>query len=83
MDEYQHTVLTRGRYRLMALTHETQYDPAGVIGYTVVTDSGARLTPDLSMDDARVWMDALVEAENGGRAIAAPDAADLRAGKRR
>ncbi|MEE7546862.1 hypothetical protein HF319_07350, partial [Xanthomonas sp. Kuri4-1] len=53
--------MTRGRYRLMALTHEAQYDPAGVIGYTVVTDSGARLTPDLSMDDARVWMDALVE----------------------
>ncbi|CAD1793318.1 hypothetical protein XSP_002595 [Xanthomonas euroxanthea] len=67
MDEYQHTVLTRGGYRVVAITREDTYAPDAVVAYAVVTDAGTRLTPDLSLDQARVWIDSLVESERGGR----------------
>ncbi|WP_349791680.1 hypothetical protein ABQY74_012645 [Xanthomonas sp. WHRI 7064] len=67
MDEYQHTVLTRGGYRVVAITREDTYAPDAVVAYAVVTDAGTRITPDLSLDQARVWIDSLVESESGGR----------------
>ncbi len=67
MLEYQHTVLVRGQYRLVALTHGEVYDPGEVFGYAVVTASGAKLTADLSLDDARTWIDALESDATGGR----------------
>lgn len=47
MDEYQHTVLTRG-YRVVAITREEVYAPDAVVAYAVVTEAGTRITPDLS-----------------------------------
>ncbi|MCE4371964.1 hypothetical protein [Xanthomonas hortorum] len=67
MDEYQHTVLTRGGYRVVAITREEIYAPETVVAYAVVTDAGTRITPDLSLDQAKVWIDSLVESESGGR----------------
>ncbi|MEA9580023.1 hypothetical protein VC218_14275 [Xanthomonas nasturtii] len=67
MDEYQHTVLTRGRYRIVAITRDDVYAPDAVVAYSVVTDAGTRITPDLSLDQANVWIDSLVESESGGR----------------
>ena len=67
MDEYQHTVLTRGGYRVVAITREEVYAAVSVVAYAVVTDAGTRLTPDLSLDQAKVWIDSLVESEGGGR----------------
>ncbi|EWC52140.1 hypothetical protein XAR_1438 [Xanthomonas citri pv. glycines str. 8ra] len=32
-----------------------------------MTDAGTRITPDLSLDQAKVWIDSLVESESGGR----------------
>ncbi|KGE51602.1 hypothetical protein WCN79_13605 [Xanthomonas axonopodis pv. vasculorum] len=66
MDEYQHTVLTRGRYRVVAMTRDEVYAPDAVVACAVVTDAGTRLTPDLSLDQAKVWIDSLVESESGG-----------------
>ncbi|WP_407469417.1 hypothetical protein ABFU38_08280 [Xanthomonas campestris pv. raphani] len=67
MDEYQHTVLTRGGYRVVAITREEVYAADSVVAYAVVADAGTRLTPDLSLDQAKVWIDSLVESEGGGR----------------
>ncbi|MCC4587449.1 hypothetical protein LL962_10110 [Xanthomonas sp. NCPPB 1067] len=67
MDEYQHTVLSRGGYRVVAITRDEVYAPDAVVAYAVVTDAGTRITPDLSLDQARLWVDSLVESESGGR----------------
>ncbi|OAX56956.1 hypothetical protein [Xanthomonas graminis] len=67
MMEYHHTIQVKGRYQLVALTREPEYSPANVVGYTVTTEGGARLNShDLSWDEARVWMDSLVEQDGGG-----------------
>ncbi|ENZ94816.1 hypothetical protein VB151_16595 [Xanthomonas fragariae] len=58
MDEYQHTVLTRVGCKV--------YAPDAVVAHAVVTDAGARITPDLSSNQAKVWIDSLVESESGG-----------------
>lgn len=65
MLEYQHVILTKGQYNLVALTHSEVYAPGEVVGYAVVTASGARLTEDLSLDDARTWLESF-GAESGG-----------------
>ncbi|MFO3704369.1 hypothetical protein ACI6Q5_05145 [Xanthomonas codiaei] len=69
MDEFQHTVLSRGKYRVVAITREEVYSADNVVAYAVVTDAGARLTPDLSLDQAKMWIDSLVESESGGRKL--------------
>jgi len=39
---------------------------ANVVGYTITTDGGARLDPrDMSWDEARIWLDNLVEQDGG------------------
>ncbi|MCC8538542.1 hypothetical protein ACDH70_21215 [Xanthomonas axonopodis pv. poinsettiicola] len=67
MDEYQHTVLARGGYRVVAISREGVYTPDAVLGYAVVTDAGTRLTPDLSYDQAAIWINSLVESEGDAR----------------
>ncbi|KFA25814.1 hypothetical protein FQK02_08970 [Xanthomonas vasicola] len=67
MDEYQHTVLTRGGYRVVAITRDEVYAPDAIVAYAVVTNAGTRITPDLSLDQAKVWIDSLLESESGGR----------------
>lgn len=65
MDEYQHTVLTRGGYRVVAITRDEVYAPDAVVAYAVVTDAGTRITPDLSLDQATVWIDSLERRAQG------------------
>lgn len=63
MVEYQHAQLIRGRYQLVALTHSPEYSPADVFGYAVATSEGARLTEDLSLEQARSRLQALLEQD--------------------
>ncbi|MCC4604225.1 hypothetical protein HG421_10775 [Xanthomonas campestris pv. badrii] len=67
MDEYQHTVLARGGYRVVAISPERVYMADAVLGYAVVTDAGTRLTPDLSYDQASLWINSLVESDRDAR----------------
>ena len=64
MTEYSHPILVRGRYQIVALTDEAQFDPAEVTGYAVLSPSGGRLRHELSLEDARLWADRLIEEEN-------------------
>lgn len=64
MTEYAHPILIKGNYQVVALTQDEQYDPGDVTSYAVHTMAGARLRKDLSLEDARIWMDRLIEEEN-------------------
>lgn len=82
MTEYSHTLLVRGRYQIVALTDEAQFDPAEVTGYAVLSPSGERLRHEPSLEEARLWADRLIEEEAPQRSDPAPPAS-ARAVKRR
>lgn len=71
MTEYTHPVLIKGNYQVVAVTQDEQYDPDEITSYAVLTMAGARLRQDMSLEDARIWMDKLME-EEGLRRVAAP-----------
>ncbi len=72
MTEYSHPILSRGRYRLVALTPEAEYDLAKVTGYAVLSPAGARLRCEPNLEDARLWVDRLIEQESMQRVAPAP-----------
>jgi hypothetical protein len=83
MTEYSHSILIRGRYQIVAYTDEAQFDPAEVTGYAVLSPSGEKLRHELTLEDARLWTDRLIEEESVPRTDPAPPASPARAVKRR
>lgn len=63
MTEYSHTILVRDRYQIVALSLEQEFDSALVTGYAVVSPAGARIRYEVTLEDARLWVDRLVEEE--------------------
>jgi hypothetical protein len=76
--EYTHPILIKGNYQVVAMTQDEQYDPGEVTSYAVQTMTGARLRKDLSLEDARIWIDRLIEEENLQRAEAPVRAKPMR-----
>ncbi len=64
MTEYTHQVFIKGNYKIVAVTQDEQYDPGEITSYAVLTLAGARLRQDMSLEDARIWMDLRIEQEN-------------------
>lgn len=83
MTEYSHTMLVRGRYQIVALTDEAQFDPADVTGYAVLSPSGEKLRHEPSLEEARLWADRLIEEEAPQRSEPAAPPASTRTVKRR
>lgn len=85
MIEYQHPVLQKGRYQVVALTSGPEYDASAVTGYALVTGSGARIWQDLSFEEARLRLDAVAEQDALGPFDAAqqdvPDVSSRRSKK--
>lgn len=67
MTEYSHTLLVRGRYQIVALSDEAQFDPAEITGYAVLSSTGAKLRHESSLEDARDWADRQIEQESTQR----------------
>ena len=63
MQEYTHQLELRGRFRLVAVTHEPVYAPGDVVGHAVVADDGDRLTDLISLAEARQRLLQLVREE--------------------
>ena len=61
--ERMHPVLINGQYQVVALTAGQEYEPEDIVAYAVTTISGARLHYALTLDDAKSWMDRLLEEE--------------------
>lgn len=63
MQEFRHVLETRGRYQLLAVSHEPVYAPGDVVGHAVVADDGDRLTDLISLAEARQRLLQLVREE--------------------
>ena len=57
-------ILVKGRYRIVALTPSGEDDLDLIPGYAVLTSAGTKLRHELTLDDAKTWMDALIEKED-------------------
>ncbi|MEO6173331.1 MAG: hypothetical protein ABIP02_09465 [Arenimonas sp.] len=64
MLEFSHPLFIKGHYRVVALTEEQQYDENKIMAYAVLNASGAKLRHELSLDEAKAWMEKLVEEDN-------------------
>ena len=65
--EYSHPILVRGRYQIVALSHEAEYDPTEVVCYAVLSPTGQRLHHEPGLEEARLWADRLMEEEDAQR----------------
>ena len=63
MMEYSHSLLVRGRYQIVALTDQAQFNPAEITGYAVLSPGGERLRYEPSFDSACLWAERLIEDE--------------------
>jgi hypothetical protein len=64
MLEYSHPIFIKGRYRVVALSQSEQYDEDSITAYAVLNSSGAKLRHELSLIDAKEWMEKLVEEDS-------------------
>jgi hypothetical protein len=72
--EHGHPILVNGNYQVVALTSEEAFDADRVLAYGVWTLSGARIRRELSLDDAKAWMERLIMEEQG---VVAPDSSPV------
>ncbi|MDR1076441.1 MAG: hypothetical protein LBL59_09145 [Xanthomonadaceae bacterium] len=63
MQHYEHPILIRGHYQIVALSDDATYKPDNVVGYAIVSSSGVRLRHELRLEDAKMWMEKLIEEE--------------------
>jgi len=63
MTEYCHPVQCRDRYQIVALSPEPDFDPADVTGYAVLSPTGAKLRHEVTLEQARLWVDGLLQEE--------------------
>jgi len=64
MYEYSHPVFIKGRYRVVALTENQEFNEDQIMAYAVLNSSGAKLRHELSLVDAKEWMEKLIEEDN-------------------
>lgn len=97
MQEYRHLILRQGTRELVALTGAEEFNTADVYAYAVVSSSGVKLRQELTLDDARSWMERWAEEEREnatgspvgigdveiGNVAAPPQSPTLRLGRKR
>lgn len=64
MLEYSHPIFIKGRYRVVALSENPEYNEDNIIAYAVLNSTGAKIRHELSLIDAKEWMEKLVEEDN-------------------
>lgn len=65
MSEYQHHVLTRGHYHIVALTRDQEFESDEIYAYAVMSSSGVKLRQELTLSDARNWIDDRIVQDQG------------------
>jgi len=74
MLEYSHPIFIKGRYRVVALTENQEFNEDQIMAYAVLNSSGAKIRHELSLVDAKEWMERLVEEDKPDVSIASPQA---------
>ena len=56
MRDFEHPILSQGRYRLLALTEQPQDACEAITGYAIATLGGDRLRVEATLSQARAWL---------------------------
>ncbi|MEO8003203.1 MAG: hypothetical protein ABI644_15145 [Arenimonas sp.] len=72
MLEYSHPIFIKGRYRVVALTENQEFNEDQIMAYAVLNSSGAKIRHELSLVDAKEWMEKLVEEDAPDVSVATP-----------
>ncbi|MFL6591337.1 MAG: hypothetical protein ACJ8GK_01350 [Luteimonas sp.] len=56
MPEFEHPLLSQGRYRLLALTPQRHDGNAAITGYAIASLGGDRLHVAPTLSQARAWL---------------------------
>lgn len=72
MNDYSDPILIRGRYQVVALIPHRGDEPGNILRYVVLTSGGAAVRHEVSLDDARIWMETLHEEEILRRPVVPP-----------
>lgn len=92
MNEYRHHIQTKGRFQIVALTDDAQYDPNDIYAYAVMSSAGVKLRQELTLSDAQNWLDDWIVSELVSSHGTSPDmmgasrpaeSSGLRAGRKR
>lgn len=90
--EYRHPIQTKGKFQIVALTRESEFDQQDVYAYAVMSSSGVKLRQELTLGDAQKWMDEEILRELLSNGSLSPDMmaqsrpaerSGLRAGRKR
>ncbi len=73
MSEYRHPIQAIGRYQIVALTRDPEFDPSEIYAYAIVSSSGLRLRQELTLSDARLWLEDWIERERASSGGSSPD----------
>ncbi|ALN63579.1 hypothetical protein GLA29479_2713 [Lysobacter antibioticus] len=73
MNEYRHHILTRGRYQIVALTPDPQFESDDIYAYAVMSSSGLKMRQELTLTDARNWLEFWIEQERASSGGSSPD----------
>ena len=65
--EYRHPVLAKGQYQIVALARATDSDADIIARYAVATIAGDILRQDLTLFEARAWLELQLEGEAIGK----------------
>ncbi|MEJ7806599.1 MAG: hypothetical protein WKG03_11870 [Telluria sp.] len=57
-------VLSKGQYRIVAVTIDDDDNRDQTIGYAVLDSAGIRLRQELTLDDAKAWMERYIDEDN-------------------
>ena len=57
MPEFEHPILSQGRYRLLALTLQPHDASGAITGYAIATLGGDRLHVEPTLSQARAWLE--------------------------
>ncbi len=64
MLDYSLPIQIKGRFRVVALTEDTECEKDKIIAYAVLDAEGARLFHSLSLDETMAWMNMQLEDED-------------------
>lgn len=73
MNEHRHHLLTKGRYQIVALTEDSEYQQDDIYAYAVMSSAGVKLRQELTLSDAQIWLDDWILKELMSSGAVSPD----------
>lgn len=72
-NEFQHHIRTKGKFQIVALTHDADFDQHQVYAYAVLSSDGLKMRQELTLSAAQRWLDDEILRELLSKGSLSPD----------